>query len=177
MYGETCRRTARHPPCAGLSPHVRGNPVRGILLRTPTGSIPACTGKPRIFPSTSPLIQVYPRMYGETPADSKYATGSCGLSPHVRGNPARSRATPATGGSIPACTGKPFQVHIAVSDGGVYPRMYGETAAVRAGPVGVLGLSPHVRGNRRRRGSGRARAGSIPACTGKPWRAYSCSPR
>ena len=46
--------------------------------------------------------------------------------------------------------------------------MYGETAQQPLGPRAVEGLSPRVRGNRRRSGRDVRAGGSIPACTGKP---------
>ena len=52
----------------------------------------------------------------------------------------------------------------------VYPRMYGETAALPAPDWLVEGLSPHVRGNQAQPEAPMALTRSIPACTGKPGR-------
>ena len=107
-------------------------------------------------------------MYGETVPSSYRSIGWWGLSPHVRGNQLGAKLRQPRRGSIPACTGKPLRRVIGRGPAGVYPRMYGETAAVRAGPVGVLGLSPHVRGNPGAHTPVLRDDGSIPACTGKP---------
>ena len=50
MYGETwiCWWTAR--TSRGLSPHVRGNLIEGIIGIVKVRSIPACTGKPATIP-------------------------------------------------------------------------------------------------------------------------------
>ena len=53
-----------------------------------------------------------------------------------------------SGGSIPACAGKPDRTNHGGADGGVYPRVCGET---------TFGFPPPVK-----------RYGSIPACAGKP---------
>ena len=112
--------------------------------------------------------RVYPRMYGETPFADDRLHAISGLSPHVRGNRRGARLRLPLQRSIPACTGKPCHARGRSPAGGVYPRMYGETADDQVGSVRHPGLSPHVRGNQH---SGRRTAalqGSIPACTGKP---------
>ena len=50
------------------------------------GSIPACTGKPVAACLTVGMVQVYPRMYGETGDLDETFPDGWGLSPHVRGN-------------------------------------------------------------------------------------------
>ena len=52
--------------------------------------------------------------------------------------------------------------------------MYGETQPTYTDRLTVKGLSPHVRGNRAAGDRDRHRAGSIPACTGKPEVSYLC---
>ena len=66
MYGETRVVGAGVLLWAGLSPHVRGNREVAVRCRGFVGSIPACTGKPPKWSSTSRTWGVYPRMYGET---------------------------------------------------------------------------------------------------------------
>ena len=127
-------------------------------------------------------------MYGETEAKNQHGKHLVGLSPHVRGNrrerfPHREGAGsiphvrgnllaqlgPGGGeGSIPACTGKPYPLPDSADEGGVYPRMYGETADRYKEPYERKGLSPHVRGNRVALAAPAVHRGSIPACTGKP---------
>ena len=46
MYGETRREFEAAMKVLGLSPHVRGNPPPPGSAKAPSGSIPACTGKP-----------------------------------------------------------------------------------------------------------------------------------
>ena len=53
---------------------------------------------------------------------------------------------------------------------GVYPRVYGGTCTAESWTARPPGLSPRVRGNRRRVESGAGRVRSIPACTGEPRR-------
>ena len=66
VYGGTW--AARPAPSRGhgLSPRVRGNhfvPDRDYYEK---GSIPACTGEPWVIKSVTPLVTVYPRVYGGT---------------------------------------------------------------------------------------------------------------
>ena len=51
---------------AGLSPRVRGNPLRPFLLQPWQGSIPACAGEPWHRRSGAPPDEVYPRVCGGT---------------------------------------------------------------------------------------------------------------
>ena len=168
MYGETGWQARSSPSPGGLSPHVRGNRRRTGCSADHGGSIPACTGKPRPRRRCSRPSEVYPRMYGETYRIAQCILGAWGLSPHVRGNPLRLHVGPLALGSIPACTGKPNRClhHQAVA--GVYPRMYGETTPCNTHLQTTTGLSPHVRGNRRRCQTCALFPRSIPACTGKP---------
>ena len=107
-------------------------------------------------------------MYGETPVGPADTAPGRGLSPHVRGNPCTRRRRERRPRSIPACTGKPQCGPSSGDRDTVYPRMYGETERMTVLPWQRRGLSPHVRGNRLRRGRPPTRYGSIPACTGKP---------
>ena len=113
MYGETRENGAEEWPFPGLSPHVRGNLVVGEPPLRNSGSIPACTGKPKEAPLTPTLSWVYPRMYGETCRVGFRRKSTEGLSPHVRGNRSSVDKGSVYAGSIPACTGKPRLVLIA----------------------------------------------------------------
>ena len=168
MYGETTPGIWMAAPCTGLSPHVRGNPRRVVPPHHRQGSIPACTGKPSALSRRASPHRVYPRMYGETRCISGAGGAVPGLSPHVRGNRAGARRPGPNPGSIPACTGKPCSRPHGPRLSWVYPRMYGETQEWRAAAPDTAGLSPHVRGNRKRQHGGALRRRSIPACTGKP---------
>ena len=157
-----------HTIAGGLSPRVWGNPrcisTAAVTLR----SIPACAGEPR--PSASPARcgKVYPRVCGGTLTGATPVAPFQGLSPRVRGNPTADAAGPGRQGSIPACAGEPPVVSVSPSNPGVYPRVCGGTAGIRILAAGQAGLSPRVRGNRRRGGPKPAGGGSIPACAGEP---------
>ena len=135
---------------------------------TASGSIPACAGEPSGRCAGRAAHRVYPRVCGGTEMAELLAQARAGLSPRVRGNLAGDKPAAPTGRSIPACAGEPIYRRPAVSGLRVYPRVCGGT------PVGCLsghravGLSPRVRGNRRRRLAARRRRRSIPACAGEP---------
>ena len=134
----------------------------------PLGSIPARAGKPALLCLWLGVHRVYPRTRGETKAWEPYFYETEGLSPHARGN-LRRYGLPSLGfGSIPARAGKPFRSSWSFPLYGVYPRTRGETLSPGAAAPDVQGLSPHARGNLRRRGAGTTRRGSIPARAGKP---------
>ena len=76
---------------------------------------------------------------------------------------------PAGPRSIPACAGEPVSPSLAMRPAQVYPRVCGGTISGGKIPVIGEGLSPRVRGNRRRRGNRRPAQGSIPACAGEPY--------
>ena len=50
----------------GLSPRVRGNPVRGHYGSVLFRSIPACAGEPLVFTDANVFKEVYPRVCGGT---------------------------------------------------------------------------------------------------------------
>ena len=91
-----------------------------------------------------------------------------GLSPHIRGNLDFNTRAQLCQGSIPAHTGEPLTPAPSIASGGVYPRTYGGTNTVRPDRSRRLGLSPHIRGNRRIACNPSNEEGSIPAHTGEP---------
>ena len=107
-------------------------------------------------------------MCGETVSARWAVCVRSGLSPRVRGNPARRTKEALSGRSIPACAGKPGCPPPVGAVFSVYPRVCGETTLAYSLTLGYLGLSPRVRGNHVRRASDVPRDGSIPACAGKP---------
>ena len=155
---------------SGPSPRVRGSLDCLPANQTPSGSIPACAGKPRLPARQSDSIRVHPRVCGEAIRFRGRAVTATGPSPRVRGSripptPHRRRA-----GSIPACAGKPLDTGSRSSTARVHPRVCGEA---RKSPVSIRsdrGPSPRVRGSRCVMVTGDAYAGSIPACAGKPAR-------
>ncbi len=153
---------------AGLSPRVRGNPVQVEADDSLYWSIPACAGEPCTTTALARWGAVYPRVCGGTSRICPRPSRAGGLSPRVRGNPIVVPKTARKSWSIPACAGEPLRLPPSQSPSRVYPRVCGGTPPssfwFRTGP----GLSPRVRGNRRRRGVCRHRGGSIPACAGEP---------
>ena len=139
-------------------------------------SIPACTGEPRRLGHQRRKSQVYPRVYGGTPAPRRKQASCRGLSPRVRGNRASVRKSGCRAGSIPACTGEPAAPRPVCRVPGVYPRVYGGTATYRPCPAHRDGLSPRVRGNPPRYGYVFGLNGSIPACTGEPYIGLAAGP-
>ena len=77
-----------------------------------------------------------------------------GLSPRVRGNLLGQAAISGMHGSIPACAGEPYARRAAARPLWVFPACAGEPYLHRRELIKQSGLSPRVRGNRSRTGSG-----------------------
>ena len=172
VYPRVCGGTRPRPGkgcrCGGLSPRVRGNPHRYRPGGAHGRSIPACAGEPHGARASGRRIWVYPRVCGGTAVGQRRDFHPQGLSPRVRGNPAQMNPADGFVGSIPACAGEPPGAAVGISISKVYPRVCGGTGCLRRMCRDVRGLSPRVRGNRRRyRAPGRPQ-GSIPACAGEP---------
>ena len=75
-------------PC-GLSPRVRGNPGKAAGLAGMDRSIPACAGEPSSRTGRHRERRVYPRVCGGTRRQARRVSILRGLSPRVRGNPAK----------------------------------------------------------------------------------------
>ena len=154
---------------SGLSPRVRGNPVRGPFAGQWTGSIPASAGEPRTAWSGRGSATVYPRECGGTLTPWTRTGSTCGLSPRVRGNPRRGRRRQPVRRSIPASAGEPSprsgkrmmfpvyprecggtcnQAQLRQQMAGLSPEGGGGTMTAGAQPTHIQGLSPRVRGNR-----------------------------
>ena len=91
----------------GLSPRVRGNPVRPRCTARTSKSIPACAGEPGEQGQRAGAARVYPRVCGGTDAQPPLRRPHQGLSPRVRGNPAQTGRQAEKERSIPACAGEP----------------------------------------------------------------------
>ena len=152
------------------------------------GSIPACAGEPSLVAAAVAVGTVYPRVCGGTAGGGAGGGDTNGLSPRVRGNPMLSLITSTVpglsprvrgnqahyrhsnrlSGSIPACAGEPYMRGRVCFDSAVYPRVCGGTHTSAPFHFSCWGLSPRVRGNRKkgRRTQGGDR--SIPACAGEP---------
>ena len=152
----------------GLSPRVRGN-RQGRRPQPPhPGSIPACAGEPGAVGAYAVAGEVYPRVCGGTTPRLALASRPGGLSPRVRGNLCKGPNGRPAIRSIPACAGEPSTLPTLYPPTRVYPRVCGGTPTGLAIRVIAQGLSPRVRGNRRRSIFGLLRARSIPACAGEP---------
>ena len=161
----TCRMK---PGSRGLSPHARGNRSGLEGLSTSQRSIPARAGEPDRIKEAERNHQVYPRTRGGTSADATAIKPATGLSPHVRGNQDAERLASADAGSIPARAGEPQGQSLSSISLRVYPRTRGGTGAGVTVVLPLRGLSPHARGNRRRRPLAEIDGGSIPARAGEP---------
>ena len=87
VCGGTPAMSLRLSPAIGLSPRVRGNPLRTAPLPNLSGSIPACAGEPRRVAARPAQGGVYPRVCGGTRQYPREMPLAGGLSPRVRGNP------------------------------------------------------------------------------------------
>ena len=172
VYPRVCGGTARLGVVLrqrrGLSPRVRGN--HPDLPNPPRRqrSIPACAGEPKIIASSGMPVKVYPRVCGGTDLRCAARGRTVGLSPRVRGNQAAGWCARPPLRSIPACAGEPGSVGGGDGGAGVYPRVCGGTRGSQRGHRCEYGLSPRVRGNRRRLRPHLSLHGSIPACAGEP---------
>ena len=108
--------------------------------------------------------------YGPVLEEERY-----GLSPRVRGNRGEGGYGCDEGGSIPACAGEPPARNTSRRFRMVYPRVCGGTGSPTRRNTERGGLSPRVRGNRRRRGRRASYPRSIPACAGEPRSIPACA--
>ena len=151
----------------GLSPRVRGKLRYSFIARPPLRSIPACAGEAGRRPGTADRQGVYPRVCGGSMAREWRDEGRGGLSPRVRGKRRRVPGGATSRRSIPACAGEARRQLAQQIPAEVYPRVCGGSVGEVLGGVLVDGLSPRVRGKRRRGGGAPRRRGSIPACAGE----------
>ena len=168
VCGEASFRCGRWSQAAGPSPRVRGSPGLWMVNDGKDGSIPACAGKPTRRSRPASIPRVHPRVCGEALLRAQMDGEGPGPSPRVRGSPNERGLAQHREGSIPACAGKPRRRRLAVRVSAVHPRVCGEADAEAAGEPDDPGPSPRVRGSLVAGPAGRARAGSIPACAGKP---------
>ena len=96
-----------------------------------------------------------------------------GLSPRVRGSPQHRKRKRQSRGSIPASAGQPFRRRSSIIALWVYPRECGAAGSKASQRMVPEGLSPRVRGSRRRRCPARLWRRSIPASAGQPSSAVS----
>ena len=85
VYGESPKQESMAILRTGLSPRVRGIRRESEMSECCLRSIPACTGNPIKVVETVSVLQVYPRVYGESEPVSLLSMLVEGLSPRVRG--------------------------------------------------------------------------------------------
>ena len=111
VYPRACGGTAggrmSSRTCKGLSPRLRGNPIRTGGRRIFAGSIPAPAGEPQPAGPPGAPQGVYPRACGGTVLTSRLASCNIGLSPRLRGNPILLPHSRGDSRSIPAPAGEP----------------------------------------------------------------------
>ena len=165
--GASTIRTGRDAK-SGLSPRVRGSQAAGQRPRPGAGSIPAGAGEPWTASPARRLAWVYPRgCGGATPLRTRVMRRE-GLSPRVRGSPARNGGRAAGPGSIPAGAGEPLPACRKPLLRGVYPRGCGGATMICWKRYRIKGLSPRVRGSPGLSAAECGVAGSIPAGAGEP---------
>ena len=171
VYPRVCGGTIpqlAHPTESHRSiPACAGEPDLDLCAECDTEVYPACAGEPGGRAKGGTTWRVYPRVCGGTNYTSAYCPLSKGLSPRVRGNHAEMRVGQVGNRSIPACAGEPRKSDVArrrcavypacagepspsvsrARESTVYPRVCGGTAVTPSSGVGVVGLSPRVRGN------------------------------
>ena len=125
--GETTSRSPLNTTFKGLSPRMRGNLGKILVIIEILGSIPTHAGKPGRAVNWRLRHGVYPHACGET-ADIRLTVKFAeGLSPRMRGNLLATRSKPLVTGSIPTRAGKPAATMTSGRLSGVYPHACGET--------------------------------------------------
>ena len=152
----------------GLSPRLRGNPVRPRPVFVSLRSIPAPAGEPAAARHLSHRPPVYPRACGGTLLLALPVVLLSGLSPRLRGNRGVRFGRYARTRSIPAPAGEPYRCAAPGTPDGVYPRACGGTRSWGGRQPPRWGLSPRLRGNRGLRPGRYSEPGSIPAPAGEP---------
>ena len=151
----------------GLSPRVRGKLLKAQGFADAARSIPACAGETAGAGSHPADNEVYPRVCGGNLPAGDGLAARAGLSPRVRGKPAKCRRAGIGHGSIPACAGETSPRREWRRVAAVYPRVCGGNLAPLAVVMALAGLSPRVRGKQVVAAAGRHRIRSIPACAGE----------
>ena len=156
----------------GLSPRLRGNLEGHYRTCTSYGSIPAPAGEPQRDRCERRPRGVYPRACGGTIVDEfARKSGPIRSIPAPAGEPARHglQRPMRSRGSIPAPAGEPtvanFRPNLLKR---VYPRACGGTPSSSLKWAYQSGLSPRLRGNRRRSPGALLQVRSIPAPAGEP---------
>ena len=181
VYPRGCGENSSSLPASvrsrGLSPRVRGKPLRAPRAAFRARSIPAGAGKTQALWAAREMDWVYPRGCGENERVLWGRGAAEGLSPRVRGKPRRIARADTRERSIPAGAGKTPEGAGACAGGVVYPRGCGENTRSARAMCARGGLSPRVRGKPHRGEHGEPRPRSIPAGAGKTTISTEASPK
>ena len=131
-------------------------------------SIPAPAGEPVVLNALLQMLEVYPRACGGTFGEPERIRYTRGLSPRLRGNRDPVLPVEIVVRSIPAPAGEPEAVGQTSVPRAVYPRACGGTGNLATLALGLLGLSPRLRGNPLPHPASSDRQRSIPAPAGEP---------
>ncbi len=151
----------------GLSPRIRGKPLRPKALPAKERSIPAHTGQTSLEWMLGVCMTVYPRAYGANSEKRAVAAVSWGLSPRIRGKLPRNPLPTRWRRSIPAHTGQTVSIISSIPWFRVYPRAYGANYLGSRSRPGGRGLSPRIRGKHLAHPFEHVLERSIPAHTGQ----------
>ena len=121
-----------------------------------------------MVPPRKTTSAVYPRPCGGAAVMNILAIDPSGLSPPVRGSPAKLAEHMGVVRSIPARAGEPETCRSSAGTTRVYPRPCGGAFAASVGSDHYEGLSPPVRGSRNLPDHRKRWTGSIPARAGEP---------
>ena len=165
--GETTHRRSNWRNMGGLSRRCGRPPPSGSAMTSKRGSIPGVRGNWLVMGTRA--IMVDPRGAGEPGIPHRIVPPRRWVYPRGCGeNRSETAKRPDDPGLLPAGAGEPDVGHVDVLSDGVYPRGCGGTTAPFGPPASGRGLSPRVRGNRRRSCRRPPRGGSIPAGAGEP---------
>ena len=162
------------PGIPGLSPHLRGSPITPRPCPPAGGPIPAPAGEPQQDVRQQPRQGAYPRTCGGAVKRWVDPASIGGLSPHLRGSLLEDIGRRVGGRPIPAPAGEPRNRDGPRGYQWAYPRTCGGACAAVSRDARKKGLSPHLRGSRRRAACSRGGSWPIPAPAGEPDR---CSVR
>ena len=156
-----------HPVSSlGSSPHARGTPRVGAVMRSRLGIIPACAGNTAAGSLPAAGIRDHPRMRGEHSGQGRRRTFAAGSSPHARGTRGSRSFCVLALGIIPACAGNTVSETCRSVSREDHPRMRGEHIGPTPHRLRGLGSSPHARGTLDEVRGDRYELGIIPACAG-----------
>ena len=166
--GDTSSTMSKLPEVTGLSPRVRGHPKRELRDQLLQGTIPAGAGTPVGDRAANAAVEDYPRGCGDTLIAFGPQLWDWGLSPRVRGHRQGADQGASTWGTIPAGAGTPSTESSPKTCWRDYPRGCGDTRFSQRKSSQARGLSPRVRGHRKRRSAAPLCERTIPAGAGTP---------